>query len=307
MSFSAKTCWRLALPATAGAIMNSSAVAQDVLWPHVTKSSFGIVAMVPGCDGFDGSGNDMEVFDGTQNFGGYVRNEGETDTRPLVARVAKYKKELSASYDRSEAEFHRSGMAVVKIDYGPRPNCRDAGSDLAGSMEKVKRKITATLSAVRQIAKINKDQVYVVANSLGAGGVLKMFKDWGASEMEAGRPNRAVLYFPTCETAVDGWQAMVPTLILVGKLDDVPLGYKQGAWIKLADACRKQREQQGAGSKLVYHEYDKAFHGFNLPGSDIPIKAELRIPTIPRYRFTAYAYDGDAAAKAASAQESFLK
>ena len=307
MSYTTRMFWSFAL----GVIVSTSVAAQDldIAWPDTDSPPYKVVALVPGCDGFDGSGNNMKIFDEQTNHGDdvmYVKNEGEADNTALEGRIALYKQKLRESYEKSSERFGKLGMAVMKIDYTQEVNCSHLGPlKLKDSLNKVAMRITRELSKLRTThqGKVKSDQVYVVANSLGAAGVLQIFKDW-SKKVAAETPNRAVLYFPFCTDVIGNWKAEIPTTILVGKLDDVPAGYNKTTkkMIGLAEDCREQKVK--ADPKLTYREYDNAYHGFDLEGSSI--KTQAKILAI-RYRFTTYAYSKSAADKAAVALKDALR
>jgi dienelactone hydrolase len=275
--------------------------------PQKFKAPYRMVAMVPGCDGFDGMGYDGKLS---------ARRQGESDAdfkHRVTQRVAEFRKGLVQQYAERTKSFLDRGMGVVRIDFTqlePRSaaksptNCSHAINP--DTLKNVATRLGEGLALVRSQhrTKVKDQDFYVVASSLGAGGVLQLFKSW-SSRPAAQRPNRAVIYFPACRDDVQRWMAPIPTLLLMGRKDNVPvaLNEAQGRFIGLAENCRAQA--QTAGARLELREYDDTYHGFSVPGSTEPMHSV--IPTNPPYPFVAFAYNPKAAAEASKALLDKLK
>jgi dienelactone hydrolase len=317
---------RVLYPAIVGILVTGQALAQPVApadhcrgwdqlsdvicvkWPDPAKFRPPVkaIAIVPGCDGFDGSG-----YDGDFN----VPNEGnkKDSKEKLAARVKHYKRALIGRYEEQTRGFLADGFAVMKVDYtrasssGPVPQvtkCKDAV--LPTVLGNVAARLGYAISLLRSTHsnRVARDQIYVVGSSLGGGGVLRMFEKWNEYP-EHQRPDRAVLYFPACKTDLGPWEAKIPTLMLLGSLDNVPVGHSlDGGKITifpLAPECRRQAAR--AGAKLDFREYPGAFHAFNVKGPQDQIEAVI----VGAHRFVTYRRDDKAAAAAAKASRKALK
>lgn len=278
-------------------------------WPDARKFKppYRMVAMLPGCDGFDGAGYQGAFA---------AQNEGESDPdyeRRVALRVAEFRKGLAQQYSERTGDFLDRGIGVLRVDFTqaePKSAARE-GKNCGNVRETEVLKGIATrlregIGRVRLThrRKIQDREFYVIASSLGGGGTLQLFKEWKTTKASQ-RPNRAVVFFPACRNDLAGWVAPVPTLMLMGSKDNVPVDYDEPTKrvFALADNCRVQALT--AGANLDTREYDDTYHGFSVSGSTEPFDAEL--PTTPRYRFVAFAYNPKSAAEARKALLDKLK
>jgi len=295
-------------PSCAPVAPNSASVC--VSWPDARKfkAPYRMVAMVPGCDGFDGAG-----YDGRHS----EKLDGESDLdfkRRVAQRVADFRKGLVQQYAQRSRDLLEQGIGVVRIDFTkPEPkskvkqatNCSHAAN--GDALKNVATRLGEGLAVVRakHKAKIQDQEIYVVASSLGGGGLLQLYKDW-ANTPAARKPSRAVVFFPACRDDVKQWVAPIPTLLLLGKNDTIPVGYKpaERRIVGLTENCRDQSTT--GGNKLHLLEFENTYHGFSVPGPTEPMRSILTITT-PPYRFVAFAYNAAAAAQAHKALLDKLK
>jgi len=261
-----------------------------------------VIAVLPGCDGFDAKGYDESL---------NIPREGECEA-DLKARAKAYTAALIRSYERDARDHLARGLAVMKVDYtkpstsGPvheKTNCQDVTQKWA--LPNVAKRLGHAIALLRSRypKRVARNHVYVIGSSLGGGGILSMFEQW-ETFTEDQRPNRAVLYFPACKTDLKPWQAKVPTLVLMGSKDNVPVGPSSSPEKvqPLAPECRRQ--VASAGANVILQEYPETYHAFSVPGPAVQIDA--RIPLV-NYEFVAYRRNDQAAAAAAKATREALK
>lgn len=130
-----------------------------------------------------------------------------------------------------------------------------------------------------------------------------MFEQW-TTYPDDQKPNRAVLYFPACKSDLGAWEARVPTLMLLGAKDNVPVGFTDNKFKPLAEECRRQAAQ--AGSAIDLRQYPGTYHSFSVRGPKLQIDALIPLSE-GGYKFVTYRRDDRSAAAAAKATRDALK
>jgi dienelactone hydrolase len=135
---------------------------------------------------------------------------------------------------------------------------------------------------------VDAKRIALVGHSQGGMAALEVASShlFDVFEMPPGLKYRAaVAYYPRCDVAED--QLAIPTLILIGELDD---------WVapKTCDWWMRRRQGKGAPVKLVV--YPGAYHDFDIPSTGDG----------QRYFGHWLKYDAEAAASATAEMHNFL-
>jgi dienelactone hydrolase len=144
------------------------------------------------------------------------------------------------------------------------------------------------LSYLSKLPFVDPQRIAVLGGSMGAMVALQVASTHHAETFDAPRDLRfkaAVAYYPLCGVASE--ELIVPTLILIGELDDWTPAKDCELWMK-------RRADRGAPVKLVV--YPGAYHAFSLP--DFADGREMYGHWLK--------YDAEAARKAVEETQSFL-
>jgi dienelactone hydrolase len=161
---------------------------------------------------------------------------------------------LPIELERAEGErYNALGYALLAVDsFGPRgfeDGCGGVGSSVDLVMDAY-----GALLYLAELPFIDPERIAIVGYSKGADAALSAVGFDGVERLFDRQFRAAVAYYPFCQIQEEVAVA-VPTLILVGELDD---------W-NFARDCRKviaRRKRIGAAMKLVV--YPEAHHSFNL-------------------------------------------
>lgn len=154
----------------------------------------------------------------------------------------------------------RAGNAVLLPDsYGSRelgPQCRVKESHVKARRERV-RDIAASRAWLMKQSWVARDRVSLIGWANGASALLWAVRPQSAAR-DAGPDFRAAIaFYPDCRISAGlGWSARVPTLVLIGALDDV----------SSPPACRQMVDGAHGRSALArivvypgaYHDFDRA-------------------------------------------------
>jgi dienelactone hydrolase len=182
-------------------------------------------------------------------------------------------------YEERAVELQAAGYVVVFVDYlGFESNCAHVSRSQVGDA------ILDAAAWTRVQSGVDPFRISVIGWSYGGGGVLAAL-----AAMPPGSPPaiaKAVMYYPDCRGA-PSWPAPgVPTLMLMGEIDDV-------ARPALCDAVAKQAPPGGLRAVV----YPNARHAFDV--RSLPERAE--------YPFGTIGYNAEAATASWAAVLKFLK
>ena len=128
---------------------------------------------------------------------------------------------------------------------------------IPGLMQARQGDALGALSYLSKLPFVDPQRIAVLGGSMGATVALELASSHHVETFDAARDLKfkaAVAYFPACGFASE--ELIVPTLILIGELDD---------WLPARDCelWMKRRTDRGAPVKLVV--YPGAYHAFSVP------------------------------------------
>ncbi len=162
---------------------------------------------------------------------------------------------------RTAEQLGREGYVVVFVDY---VSARGLTSPCRGEVrpEEIAQDIVASAGHLRSLPFVKPASIGVIGWSLGGGGGLAALE---ALRQDQPLPFRALAtYYPVCGGR-SPWRSRIPTLILVGDLDDIT-----PPWLCEELAKRIPRE-----SPVELRVYPGARHSFDIPGLPVGPSALL--------------------------------
>lgn len=132
---------------------------------------------------------------------------------------------------------------------------------------------------------VDPDRIALVGASQGAGIGLQIASTRAVNEPEQPKFRAVVAYYPPCRLAAE--QLTIPTLILIGEVDD---------WTPASDCERWIQRRAGKGAPVRLVVYPRAYHAFDNPSGMIG----------GRYFGHWLKYDADAAQRAIGDMHDFL-
>lgn len=166
-------------------------------------------------------------------------------------------------YMRTAEQLKAQGQVVVFVDYTEAHGVQSACSGEV-SVQQIAQDILTTAAYLQSLPFVNASEIRVIGWSLGGGGVLASL-----SAMPDGQPlpfRAATAIYSVCQ-GVAPWKTKVPTLLLLGELDD----------ITPAAVCQKLVQQVPQDAPVEVRIYPGARHGFTI--SELPPVIESRLGT----------------------------
>ena len=223
-------CVMLALCACNGtpAGLQGRIEANHWLYRPAGDGPFPAVVAIPGCSGV--------------SLGGPATDTGREgdEADPLFRR----------HYPRMAERLSEKGYAVFLIDYLSAHGVSNACNGEI-SFAEVGQYVLASAAFARSHPFVDASEISVIGWSLGGGGVLASL----ASLSEEAPPpfNAAIAFYPGCE-GISPWSIPIPTLLLLGGLDD----------IAPPEVCVDLVERAGEGLPVELRTYPEGRHGFDV-------------------------------------------
>jgi dienelactone hydrolase len=178
------------------------------------------------------------------------------------------------------ARFAEQGYVVLAVDsFNPRGHsevCTKSDRPILESRERP-RDAYGALKYLSAQSYINKDRVFLMGFSNGATGTLyavdadgkpfKLAKDAGITF------RAAMAFYPGCSNAnKNRLKTAIPLGIFIGADDD---------WTP-AGPCRELIAlNKSRGLEVAYFDYPGAYHGFDVPGSKVRVRKDVRMSNRP--------------------------
>ena len=195
-------------------------------------------------------------------------------------------------------QFARGGFVVLAVDsFNPRGHREICTHQDRPILESRERPVDA-YGALRYLAAqafVQKERVFLMGFSNGATGTLYAVDPTGKAYQRARDSGisfrAAIALYPGCTGAERrGFIPAIPTLILIGALDD---------WTP-PKPCEKLIENARAGGvDAMIHLYPDAYHGFDVPGSKVRVRTDVRMRNSPNLERGVHVGGNDAAREAA--------
>lgn len=176
--------------------------------------------------------------------------------------------------------FTEKGYVVLAVDsFNPRGHrevCTQSNRPILESRERP-RDAYGALQYLASQSFVAKDRVFLMGFSNGATGTLYAVEDDGKPHQlakNAGIAFRAALaFYPGCTQAnKTRLKPAIPLAILIGKDDD---------WTPAAP-CRELIDlNKSRGLTVAYFDYPGAYHGFDVPGSKVRVRTDVRMANRP--------------------------
>jgi dienelactone hydrolase len=166
---------------------------------------------------------------------------------------------MAARYRDWAQQLVKAGFVVLFPDsYGSRGlgnQCANRNQTIRSDHERV-ADATAARHWLQQQPEVTADRISLLGWSNGATGVLWTVRPHGKHEDRADFRS-AVAFYPACRRLdTTAWSARVPTLILIGALDD---------WSSAQDCERMVAGAKGRSARASIVVYPGAFHDFDHP------------------------------------------
>lgn len=196
------------------------------------------------------------------------------------------------------ARFTEKGYVVLAVDsFNPRGHkevCTQYNRPILESRER-SRDAYGALKFLAARPDVNKDRVFLMGFSNGATGTLYAAEADGKPlklAKEAGIGFRAALaFYPGCTTlSRSRMKPAIPLAIFIGADDD----WTPATPCKELIALNKSR-----GLDVAYFDYPGAYHGFDVPGSTVRVRKDVRMSNRPGLAEGVHVGGNDEARKAA--------
>ena len=208
------------------------------------------------------------------------------------------KGEIRAGVAHWAARFVEKGFVVLAVDsFNPRGHkevCTQSNRPILESRERPRDAYGALKYLVEQPF-VNKDRVFLMGFSNGATGTLYAVEADGKPHklaVEAKITFRAALaFYPGCNNPnKNRLRPAIPLAIFIGADDDWTPG----------QPCRELMDlNKGRGLPVAYFDYPGAYHGFDVPGSKVRVRKDVRAANRPSLAAGVHVGGNDAARIAA--------
>jgi dienelactone hydrolase len=163
-------------------------------------------------------------------------------------------------------QFVKMGFIVLFPDsYGPRGlgnQCGDRNQTIRADHERV-ADASAARRWLQQRAEVKGDRISLLGWSNGGTSVLWTVRPRGKRD-DRNDFRSAVAFYPACRRLdTTAWSARVPTLILVGALDD---------WTSPQECERMVAGAKGRSARASIVVYPNAFHDFDHPSRPLQVR-----------------------------------
>jgi dienelactone hydrolase len=178
------------------------------------------------------------------------------------------------------ARFAQQGFVVLAVDsFNPRGHkevCTQSNRPILESRERP-RDAYGALKYLSARADVAKDRIFLMGFSNGATGALYAVEKGGAPLIlatEAGVSFRAAMaFYPGCtQTNKRNITPAMPLAIFMGAEDD---------WTPAAPCRDWLKREKAEGREVAYFEYPGAYHGFDVPGSTVRVRTDVRMSNRP--------------------------
>jgi dienelactone hydrolase len=219
------------------------------------------------------SGEQVEIMQGAAILKGLLyRPEGPGPFPAVVAMHGcggLYNRDntVNARYHDWAKHLIQAGFVVLFPDsYGSRglgPQCRTRNRPIRTERERV-ADANSALHWLQAQSYVERNRVSLLGWSNGAISVLWTVRRRGAMHEEAPDFRSAIAFYPGCSRPDNAaWSARVPTLILMGKLDD---------WVS-AELCEKMvAGARGRSARISLVVYPGAYHDFDHPNRPVQVR-----------------------------------
>ena len=190
------------------------------------------------------------------------------------------KGEIRAGIAHWAARFTEKGYVVLAVDsFNPRGHkevCTQSNRPILESRERP-RDAYGALKYLAAQSFVNKDRVYLMGFSNGATGTLYAVEADGKPHKLATEAKiafrAAMAFYPGCNNAnKNRLKPAIPLAIFIGADDD----WTPAAPCKELIALNKSR-----GLDVAYFDYPGAYHGFDVPGSKVRVRKDVRMANRP--------------------------
>ena len=205
------------------------------------------------------------------------------------------------------AHFTEKGYVVLAVDsFNPRGHkevCTQVNRPILESRERPRDAYGALKYLVAQLF-VNKNRIFLMGFSNGATGTLYAVEDGGKPHQLAKETKiafrAALAFYPGCSSAnKNRLKPAIPLAIFIGADDD----WTPATPCKALIALNKSR-----GLDVAYFDYPGAYHGFDVPGSNVRVRKDVRMSNRPGLVEGVHVGGNDKARRAAERDvDGFLK
>jgi dienelactone hydrolase len=232
-----------------------------------------LLAMLPGAAAQAAGAEAVEFHEGDLTLKGMLfRPEGNGPFPAVIAMhncagLVNSSGTMRARYRDWAQQLVKLGFVVLFPDsYGPRGldnECNDRNQTIRSDHERVADALAAR-RWLQQRGEVKGDRISLIGWSNGGTSVLWTVRPRGKRE-DRSDFRSAVVFYPACRRLdTTAWSARVPTLILIGALDD---------WSSPQDCERMVADAKGRSARASIVVYPGALHDFDHPSRSPQIRS----------------------------------
>lgn len=196
---------------------------------------------------------------------GYLRQANAAAPSPAVVLLHSCNGNWQRTDERWGKLIASWGYVTLTVDsFGPRgiDSCRNAERD------ELQLDAYRALKFLVRLPSVDPARVAVLGFARGGAMALRAVEHGFLEKISPNKFGAAVAFYPPC-SRLKGYMT-VPTLILIGELDDWTPAEECRNMVDGRDAWGISRQERGAPVKLIV--YSGAYHAFDAPGPKNPIE-----------------------------------